>query len=135
MKKRIFIIIFVLVIIAVGCTGLYFYLNNSDVPMDEVKVLKNKAVSKEHCEDNICFDDVKIVKALSADMVVFSGYIENKTDEVAEPTVEFIFDVGSKKRVYKLDFKSIEGFGRKFFEYQTTDDNLMNTEDYALRLS
>ncbi len=135
MKKKIIVIILVIAVIIGGCTGLYFYFNKSDVPMDQVKLLRNKMVSKEHCEKNICFNNLKIVKALNADMVVFSGYIENKTDEAIEPDVEFIFDVGDKKRVYKMEFQSIEGFDKQFFEYQTTDDNLMNTEDYALRLS
>lgn len=135
MKKKIIVIILVIAVIIGGCTGLYFYFNKSDVPMDQVKLLRNKMVSKEHCEKNICFNNLKIVKALNADMVVFSGYIENKTDETIEPDVEFIFDVGDKKRVYKMEFQSIEGFDKQFFEYQTTDDNLMNTKDYALRLS
>ncbi len=136
MNKR-YVIIIGLVVIAfiLGGLAIFFYLNDSNEGSGEMKVLQNKTLSKEHCDNDFCVKDLKIVESLDTGMFIFSGTVENKSSDEVSPKVEFIFDFGSDKKTYEMQFDKFSGFGKDFFEYQTTEKKLMNTKDFVLRVS
>lgn len=131
MKKRIvllsLIIIVVLVFIAVN---VYLYKNRNYNYGNAIEV-KNEAVKQDHCTDNLCFKKTTL-SYLGPTYEIFFGYVENKTSEVYDGDVEFIFDTENGPITLQYSIHA-EPFQKHYFEAHFSGKNIRNANDYSVR--
>ncbi|MBQ6539163.1 MAG: hypothetical protein IJL76_02675 [Bacilli bacterium] len=132
-KRYILIVLLIIITLAIIIVNISLYRGKEIKGDSYYKVVDNDQIMKKHCEKSVCINDLKII--YNKDLTVFKGYIENQTTEDLNTYISFVFDLGNDKISYGMRFENLKSFEKQYFEYHTIDNRLLNTKDYALKVS
>lgn len=149
MKKKILIIIMILGMLLV-ISGLFFgvvkmnkkeeqkkqqesteTLPNEDEIFEQI-TNTNPNIAKEHCLDNLCVTELKIVKA-DESINIIKGYIKNTTQAPLEASfIDLTFNVDGIPTVQPCYYESIPVGESYVIEIHYENDKLLNVDDYQV---
>ena len=131
MSKKKFILIIIVILVLIALIGVNIYLYNRKGEEYKYTILKNENIKGQHCTEEICFSDMEIVDAVTAEKVVVRGYFENMTSEKLDGKVEFIFntDYGVSNYSYDISLKPNEKID---YESYPNDKRLLKVNDYSI---
>lgn len=134
MKKRyVFATLMLIVTLVIIGLNISLYRSKKIIGDSNYNVISNSTLQKEHCENNVCFTDLKLIDM--TDLVIFNGYIENKTTEERDYDVSFVFILDTERISYSMRFEKVKPFKKQYFEYHTNDDRLLKVDNYVLKVS
>ena len=150
MKKKLLIVIMILGTLLV-ISGLFFgvikmdkkekqkqqeqesteTLPNEDEIVEQI-TNTNPNIAKEHCLDNLCVTDLKIVKA-DESINIIKGYIKNTTQAPLEASfIDLTFNVDGIPTVQPCYYETIPAGETYVIEIHYENDKLLNVADYQV---
>ena len=130
-RRYIFITIIALFVVGVIAFNTYLFLekNNYD---EGLLIVQNENVKRQHCSENICFENLQVTLEKSANFVCLAGDIKNQTSVKYEGKVEIIFETEKGRSIIKTKV-SLDSFETKHFETHNNDLKLLKPVDYTIR--
>jgi uncharacterized protein YxeA len=149
MKKKLIIILIILLIILIGL-GIYSYttsslkINNTDntnntkvEEQDETSSIPretndSKKITKEHCLDNFCVKDMKIVNEYDEYFSV-TGTAYNKSNEaISKGLVKFVFNVDGEEKSILFYHDDMDANFSYDLEMHDNYKELVDADDYTI---